>query len=304
MSFTVSGLTNFTIENEKKLIANLHFKGETAALINSMPGIKSSEKINLIATTSEFQAGGTCGFNSSGTTTFTQRTLTIGKIKINEALCPKDLEAKYTQKALSPGSLYKSIPFEQIIVDEKVEIILQDLETADWQGDTTSGDNILKHYDGLLKLIDADANVISAIASTINAANIRTIFQDIYVKIPARVLGNPDLMVFCGYDTFTTYQNKLATDNLFHKFGDAGNDFKMNIENSNIVLKAVHGLDNTNRIIASPKKNLFIGFDLLHEEERFEMFFAREADEVRFVTEFKRGANHAYGNQIVEYTNA
>lgn len=304
MGFTVSGLTNFTIENEKKIISNLHFNAETAAMINSLPGIKSSEEINLIVTQSEFQAGGTCGFNSSGATTLTQRTLTIGKIKINEALCPKDLEAKYTQKALTPGSRYDKTPFEQQIVDEKIAIILEDLEKADWQGDTTSGDNTLKHYDGLLKLIDADANVISATASTLNEANIRTIFQDIYTKIPARVLGNSDLMVFCGYDTFTTYQNKLATDNLFHKFGDAGNDFKMNIENSNIILKAVHGLDNTNRIIASPKKNLFIGFDLLHEEERFEIFFAREADEVRFVTEFKRGTNHAFGNQIVEYTNS
>jgi len=44
--------------------------------------------------------------------------------------------------------------------------------------------------------------------------------------------------------------------------------------------------------------------DLLSEEDRFEIFFAREADEVRFVTEFKRGTQHAFGSQIVEYTNS
>ncbi len=33
-----------------------------------------------------FQDGSSCGFNASGTTSFTQRTVTVGKIKVNEAL--------------------------------------------------------------------------------------------------------------------------------------------------------------------------------------------------------------------------
>lgn len=305
MGFTVSALTDFTIENEKQILQDMHFKGETVGLINNQPGIKDSEKLNLLATLAEFQAGGTCGFNSSGATTFTQRTLTVGKIKINEALCPKDLEAKYTSKALSPGSRYENTPFEKMITNEKVEIINQDLELADWRGDTLSGDNRFKHYDGLLKNIDADGTVVSATASTINKTNIRTILQDIYDKIPAKVLNAKDLMVFMGYDTFRIYQEKLADDNLFHKFGDTPiGEWKMLLENSNIMIKAVHGLDGINRIIASPTSNLWIGMDLKSEEDKFEIFFAREADEVRFVTEFKRGTQHSFGSQIVEYTNS
>jgi len=304
MGFTVSSLTDFTIENEKQILQDMHFNGETVGLVKTQPGIKDSEKLNLLATLAEFQAGGTCGFNSSGTTTFTQRTLTVGKIKINEALCPKDLEAKYTSKALSPGSRYDKTPFEKMITQEKVQIINQDLESADWQGDTTSGDNRFKHYDGLLKNIDADASVISATASTINKTNIRTILQNIYDNIPDKVISQPDMLVFSGYDTFRTYQNKLADDNLFNFFGKDAGDWKMQIENSNLTLKAVHGLNGTNRIIASPTSNLWIGMDLMNEEDKFEIFFAREADEVRFVTEFKRGTQHAFGSQIVEYTNS
>ena len=117
MGFDVSALANYTKENEALLVTSSVLGAKTAALIKSagniMVGVKSSEKINILSTDAIFQDGSSCGFNASGATTFTQRTVTPGKIKVNEALCPKDLEAKYLQKALPTGSMYDSIPFEQ-----------------------------------------------------------------------------------------------------------------------------------------------------------------------------------------------
>ncbi len=98
-----------------------------------MVGVKSSETINIMDTDAIFQSGGSCGFTASGSTTFTQRTVTVGKIKVNEALCPKDLEAKYLQKALPTGSMYDSVPFEQEFADKKAKTIAAQLETSIWQ---------------------------------------------------------------------------------------------------------------------------------------------------------------------------
>ncbi len=104
MGFDVSALANYTKENEALLVTSSVLGSKTASLIKSagnvMVGVKSSEKINIMQTDAIFQDGAACGFNASGSTTFTQRTVTPGKIKVNEALCPKDLEAKYLQKAL------------------------------------------------------------------------------------------------------------------------------------------------------------------------------------------------------------
>ena len=90
MSFNVSALSNYTIENQDQLVSAAVLGAKTATLIktqgNVMVGVKSAEKINIMDTDAVFQAGGTCGFNASGTTTFTQRTVTIGKIKVNESL--------------------------------------------------------------------------------------------------------------------------------------------------------------------------------------------------------------------------
>jgi hypothetical protein len=48
--------------------------------------------------------------------------------------------------------------------------------------------------------------------------------------------------------------------------------------------------------------NLYLGTDILDEDQnRWELFFAREADQVRFVSEFKLGINFAFPQEIVKF---
>jgi hypothetical protein len=47
---------------------------------------------------------------------------------------------------------------------------------------------------------------------------------------------------------------------------------------------------------------MYIGTDLLDEDQnRWELFFAREADQVRFVVEFKMGVQVAFPSEIVKF---
>lgn len=102
MAFVVSTLTDYAKENEALLVTSSVLGSKTATLIKSqgnvLVGVKSSEKIGIMDTDAFFQDDSDCGFNASGTTTFTQRSVTVGKIKVQEALCPKGLESKYLQK--------------------------------------------------------------------------------------------------------------------------------------------------------------------------------------------------------------
>jgi len=59
--------------------------------------------------------------------------------------------------------------------------------------------------------------------------------------------------------------------------------------------------NSTNKIYATRLSNLFFGTDLLNEEERFEIFYAKEADEVRFVAEFKAGVQFAFPDEMVKF---
>lgn len=313
MAFSVSTLANYTKENEALLVTSSVLGAKTASLIKSagnvMVGVKSAETINIMDTDAFFQAGGTCGWNASGTTSFTQRTVTVGKIKVQEALCPKTLEAKYLQKALPTGSTYDSIPFEQEYTDKKALTIASQLETAIWQGDTASANGNLNKFDGLIKLIGAAAGVVDANVSgfvsgapltSITASNVIALLDGVYKAIPAKVVAADDMTIFVGQDTFRTYTIALKNANMFNYAFDGKADSEFVLPGTSIKVVAVQGLNGTNDIFALRLSNLFLGTDLLNEEEKFEIFFAKEADEVRFACEFKMGVNIAFPDEIVK----
>lgn len=313
MAFSVSSLANYTKENEALLVTASVLGAKTASLIKSagnvMVGVKSAETINIMDTDAFFQAGGTCGWNASGTTSFTQRTVTVGKIKVQEALCPKTLESKYLQKALPTGSMYDSIPFEQEYTDKKAVTIASQLETAIWQGDTASANGNLNKFDGLIKLIGAAAGVVDANVSgfvsgapltSITAANVVSLLDGVYKAIPAKVVAAEDMTIFVGQDTFRTYTIALKNANMFNYAFDGKADSEFVLPGTSIKVVAVAGLNGTNDVYALRLSNLFLGTDLLNEEEKFEIFFAKEADEVRFAAEFKMGVNIAFPDEIVK----
>jgi hypothetical protein len=315
MAFNVSALADYTEQNEALLVTSSVLGAKTAQLIKSagnvMVGVKSSETINIMDTDAVFQAGGSCGFNASGSTSFTQRTVTVGKIKVNEALCPKDLEAKYLQKALPTGSMYDSIPFEQEFTQKKADRIASQLEIALWQGDILSANVNLNKFDGLVKLIGAasgviDANVTAFVSgapvTAINSSNVIAIMDGVYKAIPAAVVDKDDMTIFVGMDTFRTYTVALKDANMFHYTVDQKANGEFVLPGTTIKVVAVQGLNGTNKIYAIRLSNLFLGTDLLNEEEKFELFYAKEADQVRFVSEFKMGVNFAFPDEIVEFS--
>lgn len=314
MAFDVSALSTYTKENQDLLVSSSVLGSKTASLIkdqgNVMVGVKSSEKINIMDTDAFFQDGSSCGFNASGTTTFTQRTVSVGKIKVNEALCPKDLERTYLQKALPAGSRYDSVIFAEQYSTRKTEKIAAQLENAIWQGNTASADGNLNKFDGLIKLIGAantvvDANTTTYFGSTataITSANVIAVFDAVYKAIPAAVVAKEDVRIFCGMDVFRTYTIALKNANMFHYTVDGKADSEFVLPGTTIKVIAVQGLNGTGDVYAARLSNLFIGTDLLNEEERFEIFFAKEADQVRFVAEFKMGVNFAFPEEIVKFT--
>lgn len=391
MSFSVSALTDYVNQTSEKLIVKMQLESKTAKLVQVMPGVKGPTTLNLLATDAVFQANG-CGFNASGTTTLSQRTLTPGDVKINEALCPKTLATKYTQHMLKQGTRAEKeqVPFEQEYTDLKTATIAAQIETALWQGDTTSGTAALNKWDGYLKLLAAsylkdqstsagvkvvngitgqgtialtsgDATVTgtgtsfttqveandkirvggvtytvlsvtndTALELTANAgANVSTtaykiipveqdatvfatpytafsgtnalaIAQYVFKAIPVQILGKEDVVVFCGWDFFREFVTNVTNLNFFHYTAEAANG-ELIIPGTNIKLMAVNGLNSTSTLVAGSLSNFYYGVDLLGEDEKFDMWYSKDNDEVRFVAEFRAGVQVAYPSEIVVF---
>jgi hypothetical protein len=400
MAFDVSTLASYTKDNEKELIIATIFSAKTQELIkkegNVLTDVASSIQINQLETDAAFQAGGGCGFSASGTTTVTRRKLTVGAIKVHEALCPKDLKSKYLQLLMKAGSQPQDFPFEQEYTSRKAAKIAKQLEIAIWQGDLSSGTANLNKFDGLIKIIDAagfavavnatpgtgtvtcttaatsltgtgtsfsavlnaNSNIVGAkvyaviagvptllgtVASVTNdtaivlnanaAANAtNAVFSIVYTTatnfaapilrttgitttnviaevnkiwaaIPADVKGNEDIRVLCGWDVYETYIQALINANLYAYSVDnnAQKSGEHTIPGTQYVLTAVHGLDSLNRLYALRMSNLFLGCELEGEEDKFELFWAKEADQMRFMAEWKTGVQVALPAEIVQY---
>lgn len=308
MAFNVSALANYTNEQSTELVLKSLFGGKTAAILQAagqvQVGVKSAEALNILTSDVYFQADG-CGYTASGNTTFTQRNITVGKIKVEETLCPKTLEAKWMQTQIAPGSPTE-VPFEVQIGTDKSNNIAKLLEVSMWQGDTaTSNTNPnTNRFDGFTKIIDAASastiagNTSSATAITI--ANVDDLIDNIYAAVPADIADSDDLVLWVGIDTFKKYTTALRNNNLFHYAADS-EGMELIIPATNIKMIGVGGLNGTNRMFCGRLSNFFVGTDLANEEEEYKFWYSQDNDEVRFRATMKYGVQIAFPDQIVQF---
>lgn len=310
MAFNVTGLTDYTNQQSTDLVLKSLFGSKTAAVLQAagqvQVGVKSAEALNILTGDVYFQADG-CGYTASGNTTFTQRNITVGKIKVEETLCPKTLEAKWMQTQIAAGSP-EEVPFEEQIGNDKASRIAKLLEVAMWQGDTaTSNTNPnTNRFDGFNKVIDdaaasVDGNTTSATAIT--TSNVETLVDDIYNALPADIADAEDLVLFVGIDTFKKYTTALRASNLFHYAADS-EGMEIVVPATNMKMIAVGGLNGTDRMFAGRMANFFVGTDLANEEEEYRFWYSQDNDEVRFRATMKYGVQVAFPDQIVEFTLA
>jgi hypothetical protein len=308
MAFNVSALANYTNEQSTELVLKSLFGSKTASILQAagqvQVGVKSAEALNILTSDLWFQTDG-CGYTASGNTTFSQRNITVGKIKVEETLCPKTLEAKWMQTQIAAGSP-TSVPFEEQIGQDKANNIAKLLEIAMWQGDsaTTNTNPNTNKFDGFIKLIDAaSASTVAgntSSATSITTSNVEDLIDNIYNVVPADISDASDLVLFVGIDTFKKYSTALRASNLFHYAADS-EGMEIMIPATNVKMIAVGGLNGTNRMFLARLSNLFVGTDLANEEEDYRFWYSQDNDEVRFRATMKYGVQFAFPDQIVQF---
>ncbi len=302
MGYSVGTIPAYTEQDAKNIIRKIIAEGTTASLMTVQTGIKSAETINIFQSELVWQTNTGCGFNASGSTTGTQRTITVGKIKLEGKWCEQELEPYFYQKEMKAGSNYDMLTYRNDIVDDIVMRFNNRKEIAIWQGDLLSTNTYLKQFDGLCVQIAA-ATPIVATPVAWSAANSRTALQNVYAKISDDMLVNPNLKVFMGLSEARDYRMKLGIDNLYHI---TGSDNKLYLENTDVEIVPVLGLSGTKKIYAIATDNMFLGTDLESETDALataKLFYALEADELRFSAKMKLGVNIAFGDQVVSQLN-
>lgn len=298
--FNLSSLSTYTDEVGGELIRRAILEGETMKIIKVQPGIKGSQAINLLDSTLVVQDG-TCGWNSSGQTTYTQRDITVCDYKVNEALCPKDLTDYWLGQLLTPGSYNETVPFEQQIAELKTAQISQYIENLIWQASSAS-----TCFSGIKELVrgvsgtTADTQTVTGGIvvpgqSALNASTALSQVDALVEAIPDDVVDRTDWVVFMSHANYRKYLINYRTANYFHFNPESSyQDFKTFHPATNILVHPVGGLNGSNLILLINAGYVVGGVDLLSDAETLKMFYSVDFDEVRLRCNFKIGVQLAW----------
>jgi hypothetical protein len=306
MAYNVSALPAYVEQQNFPLLFKSLFDAKTMQYVRKQPGVKGSATINILDEDAIFQSGA-CGFNPSGSSTLSQRTIVTGYIKVDKKWCPSDLDGVYAQTQLQPGSYVDAIPFEQTFSEGQAGVIAQQLETALWQGDKSSGTNNLSYFDGFVKVISGSANYItgsvhvsaSSNAVAFSGSAILNFVDGVYASIPAAIIDKPDTAVLVGRDFYTLYVLALKNQNLYNYPVNSTSNNELIIPGTAMRMIALNGLNGTFKVFAGRLSNFVVGVDLEEDSANFKMWYSEDNQEVRFTCKFRAGTQVAFPNEIV-----
>ena len=293
-SFNLAGLATYTDEVGGLLLMEAIVKAKTAEIGYVQSGIKGTQAINLLTSTLTVQDGG-CGWNPSGQTTFTQRDITVCNYKVNEALCPAQLNDYWAGQFLNAGSINTQVPFEETIGRLKVEQIQKYVEDKLWKAlpASSGGTDCFFGFTFLFNNSGATGVNIVATATTPTVGSMMTCVDEVITALPDKVQEDTDLVVLMSMANYRKYQIDLRNSNWYAfvpESREAGVEFTIKHPGTNISVYGIPGMSGTDQIVCGKSSQLIVGTDLMTDTERLEMFYDKNADEVRIRCNFKIGA--------------
>jgi len=296
-SFDLSGLESFTDQTGGLMLAEAVVKGKTAELCYVQSGVKGSQNINILSSTLNVQDGA-CGWTSSGSTTYTTRKITVCDKKVNEELCPRDLNNYYQSAFLNAGSYNESVPFEEMIVQLKADQISEYIENQLWRA--TTGTSC---FDGFGTLISTGTTGVVAVtgASAITSSNAISEVDKLVELLPNEVADRSDIVIWMSMSAYRKYLINLRDTNYYQPWVMEGDQMKEYVTlhpGTNFRVVGTSGI-NDDGVYMGPAEYMVVGVDLLDDSERLEAFYDKSVDVVKIRANFKIGAQIAFPEYFV-----
>jgi hypothetical protein len=298
-SYVVSSITGFTDQTSTELMMKALVGGTTSKVANVKLGIKGTQQIQIMDNSPAFQAGA-CGWSPSGTTTFSQISLTVCPERVNEALCPDQLYSTYQSLLLQRGQTEESVPFELEIADLYVKKIQQRIETKLWQATTAGGDcfNGFKSLivTGATSVANSTGTTFSSSAAYGTAGNPITEVDKLISVLDDNAQAIESLVVFMSYANYRLYVSALTKANFFVNYignstviGGEANAFAVH-PNSTVKVYPTLGLSGSGKVVIGPADYFVVGFDALSQDEKIDLWWSRDNDEIRIRSNYNYGA--------------
>jgi len=299
-AYDVASIGGYVDQVGGELLSKALIGATTPKYVNVRLGIKGTQALNLL-NSEAFFTNGTCGWDPSGTTTFSQTNITTCKEKYNEALCYKDLYDTYQSMLMAPGQTQESVPFEQQIADLKVKQIQQRIEQQLWQA--TTGTSCFNGFATLIAtgetgVANSSGTTFSSSATYGQAGNPITEVDNLINVLDDNAMSRDDLRVFMSYANFRLYVQALTRANFFQNYissTDITGMMEATHPNTNVKVIPTIGLNGSNQVTIGPAEYMVVGFDLLSDHEKLSIWYSKDFDELRL------RANYNYGVTIAKF---
>ncbi len=261
----VSALADY-LKINPNLIRDIQFNPKlTASEVTAQVGIKFKESMEYLETNVNFLDGAGCDRNTpTDTTTFSQKEIEVAEIDISENLCMAKLEKKWTQIWMKKGTTAGKQDFPSVFAEEywaqKEVLLAQALDTADWQGKTTSLVENLNKYNGWIYHVEAGSAVVGNTGgiTTVTTSNVIAAIQGMILVIPDEISDRTDLTLYLPHTIYRMYGMALINANLFHFKGSDGEE---KVFGTDIRIRPTYGLKGLQRMFITYPENLYIGMD-------------------------------------------
>jgi hypothetical protein len=287
MAVNLTGLTTYVEQNTDNLVAKASLGAPSLKYFTLQTGVKGETAINVLDTTISLGNGKACGWNESGETKVSQRTIKPWVAKVNRSFCDKAMVDYFMNAEVNIAAGRQTLPFEEKFIADVIKGVNEEVEKAVWQGTTIGGTK----YNGLLDIL-AGATKVELDTTVFGTV------KKVYKAIPAAVLT--DSAIFMGVDKYRDLVMELVEKNLYHyNVNDNADVFEMVLPGTSTKVIGVPGLNGKDNVVALPLSETIYGVDMQNDKEEFKFWYSDDNQEFRLAINFNGGVQVAFLDNCV-----
>jgi hypothetical protein len=305
-AYDVSSLPAYINEQSEELNAELLYSSGLTSRVTVLEGVKGKYTLKKLATDLKVQDASGCGWVDDGDITLTGKDLEVTRLKAQASFCNQDLNQTWAEimNSLGANAQDRTLPFEDIITAHLVKQTKKKNQDLLFNGDTASLNPELAHFDGLVKLLDADASVIDAgIAGAITSANGYTTAKAIADLVPGEVLDNGlQVEIATGRTEAQNVLNQVYTDKDYLGLvdrTDENGELSFILPNTSIRVRSYPQLNGLDKMYAIPYKYVYYGTDLEDDLSGFSVIYNETDEKLRISNKWVSGITYLFPEYFV-----
>ncbi len=297
MAYTIESLDtrlkNYLETNGTEVLTKALFNSESAKYFNVQTGCTAETPIIRLDSSITLADASTCGFEATGSDTFSNRLLSPKFLKVNKEFCPKTLLKTWAHSDVRMNALGQEMPFEELLINNNINELAKVNERLIWEGDTTSGTGNMLLMDGIISIAKKDENTVKQEKGT---DTIWQRVQKIWLALPAEIADKAT--IFMSIANYKQLIVELMNANNFHVFEEYQGTYEMTLPGANVKVKGVSGITQ-DVILATPEDNLYLGVDGESDSETVDLYFDKSSRTFKFVVEYAYCVQYCFSEYVI-----